>query len=270
MGTGRGLLGWRALGPSRSKVVFLWLAPETRTGVILARLVDEMMSPGPASGCVAFPDRILEIDEALQSRTFRVRGFRHIERIRLRMALESLPVRPSPSGITAREVRPDDRDPLIHLFQRAYGNDIDALFGAHLDPQRDASDYIDQQIIHQALWNQEASFLASSGGVVVGAVLTLRTEPVPLVADLMVDPNFRRQGIGTTLLLDCLRALRAQGDSMAELTVTLDNPNDALGHYQRLGFRLVEDRNLKPAGLWVHRGFLREQGLRVSPEREPL
>jgi mycothiol synthase len=55
--------------------------------------------------------------------------------------------------------------------------------------------------------------------------------------DIAVRRPWRRKGLASALLADSLRALRDRGLREASLGVDAENPNGALGLYERLGFR---------------------------------
>lgn len=82
-------------------------------------------------------------------------------------------------------------------------------------------------------------------GKLVGAVLCVLDPPWdgiprgPFVSELIVDPDYRRQGIATALITEL--AVRAESWGYDSLTLNLDmrKSPDALGLYQDLGFTEV-------------------------------
>jgi ribosomal protein S18 acetylase RimI-like enzyme len=62
------------------------------------------------------------------------------------------------------------------------------------------------------------------------------SEPVAVVNDLYVSPDHRRRGVGTKLMTECMKRLKAEGMKGIRLTVLSGN-TAALGLYQKLGFR---------------------------------
>jgi len=56
-----------------------------------------------------------------------------------------------------------------------------------------------------------------------------------------VDPEWRRQGIGTRLLDDCLTSARRRGLSAAVLEVRPSN-TEAIALYRKFGFRVIAKR----------------------------
>jgi len=67
----------------------------------------------------------------------------------------------------------------------------------------------------------------------------------PLLISVMVDPSAQGRGIGRTLVLANLHALRARGETFAALNVTEGNDR-AVRLYEHLGFV----RSLGPEHAW--------------------
>lgn len=263
----QGLVVWQRLGPSRSRVLSFWLGPSARTEETVTRLLVELVGPDALPGCTILPDRTTGVPSEVLDRALRPRGFRHIPRVRLRAPLREYPTVPPPAGVTLRPADPEDLEELVDLFRRAYGRDADTLFGPNVDPERDSREYLTEEIFRKPSWDRKASFFAISSRRIVGSVLTQRNpDGFPLIADLMVDPRFRRLGIGSTLLSACAAALRDQGETSAELTVTLSNPNRAYEFYARRGFVLVPDELRRPGGIWARQEFLRERKIELLPD----
>lgn len=76
---------------------------------------------------------------------------------------------------------------------------------------------------------------------VVGYAVTGRSGPSAFFQRLGVDPDQRRRGIGSALVLDALRWAR-EGGATSMLVNTQDSNERALSLYQHLGFDLVEDQ----------------------------
>jgi ribosomal protein S18 acetylase RimI-like enzyme len=82
--------------------------------------------------------------------------------------------------------------------------------------------------------------VAPDGGVVGYAVFG-RSGRRGFVQRLAVDPDAQSHGLGTTLVVDGLRWLRARGADSALVNTQIDNAR-ALALYQRLGFCLLDER----------------------------
>jgi len=268
----QGLVVWQRIGPAGSRVVALWVTPRHRTEATLAALLTEVVRTGDLPPCVMVPDRSPGYPGGAIGEVLPALGFRHVDRVRLHVALAHYPPVPPLGRRTMRTVGPNDRDALVRLFRRSYGRDADTLFGAFLELERDAREYIDREILANPAWDRDASFVVEARRRPVGCVLVQREPSAPpLIADLTVEPRARRTGVGSTLLAAASNALLGQGATTAELTVTLSNPNGAYAFYRRRGFEPVRDPRRKPGGIWVARWFLRERKIRIlSEEATPL
>lgn len=85
-------------------------------------------------------------------------------------------------------------------------------------------------------FDPELLFLARTGdGVIAGLALCWTSS---FVKDIVVDPAYRRRGIGEALLLAAFAALQHRGHSRIGLKLRSDNPYGARRLYDRLGFVL--------------------------------
>jgi ribosomal protein S18 acetylase RimI-like enzyme len=125
---------------------------------------------------------------------------------------------------------------IADLDRRAFEGSLDAeLFAADPAETTRMVARIMEGGLGRPLEEASAGLLGRDGGL-VGAVLTVELSPqVGLVADLVVDPARRRQGLGRHLLRWTLRALRALGHQRARLWVTEGNQS-ARGLYAQMGF----------------------------------
>jgi ribosomal protein S18 acetylase RimI-like enzyme len=60
------------------------------------------------------------------------------------------------------------------------------------------------------------------------------------IKDLAVDPSFRRQGLGSALLLEAFRVFKDRRAPFVDLKVQADNPMGAVRLYRAHGFQEVE------------------------------
>jgi len=79
-------------------------------------------------------------------------------------------------------------------------------------------------------------FVATIGEMVVGFC---HCWSVPFVKDLVVDPQFRRRGLGSALLTLAMAAFAARGATSIDLKTDIENET-AQSLYRRLGFVIVE------------------------------
>jgi ribosomal protein S18 acetylase RimI-like enzyme len=87
-----------------------------------------------------------------------------------------------------------------------------------------------------------ASFqIVERDGWPVGRLYVDRWEKEIRIVDITLLPEFRGSGIGTKLLRDLQDEARLAGKS---LTIHVERFNRALGLYERLGFKQVEDKGV--------------------------
>ena len=87
----------------------------------------------------------------------------------------------------------------------------------------------------------DANFIAEHDRTMVGAVIVTEWQRRPLLAFVLVLPDYRDRGLGTALISRSAAELRALGYTEWTLAVTSGNPAMAL--YERLGFR--KDQTLR-------------------------
>jgi ribosomal protein S18 acetylase RimI-like enzyme len=85
----------------------------------------------------------------------------------------------------------------------------------------------------------DASFVAERGDGLAGGSLVAVWESHPLLLYLVVRPEAKRRGVGTSLLIETGNALLAAGYPELDLFVTEAN-EPAVALYRKLGFRVVE------------------------------
>ena len=100
----------------------------------------------------------------------------------------------------------------------------------------------DAQSAYYAANYPEASFqIIERDGWPIGRLYVARWEKEIRIVDITLLPEFRGAGIGTKLLRDLQNEARSAGKS---LTIHVERFNRALGLYQRLGFRELEDKGV--------------------------
>jgi len=90
-----------------------------------------------------------------------------------------------------------------------------------------------------------SSWVAVDEGAVVGFCISSTSEErIRLLGRedgyiniLAVRPTHRRQGLGTALLLSCLRDLKATGMESVTILTDTDNPTEAMHLYEQVGFQ---------------------------------
>ncbi len=82
------------------------------------------------------------------------------------------------------------------------------------------------------IWQPDGAYVAEIDGLAVGTVTTCRLGPVAWIAMMLVDPGYRRRGVGRSLMVRALADLDAQGVR----TVRLDATPSGRPLYESLGF----------------------------------
>lgn len=91
----------------------------------------------------------------------------------------------------------------------------------------------------------EASLVATIGGQMIGAILTVRRAPwpdvpdCPFVIELFISREHRRQGIARSLLVAAMDGSVHSGESRLALRVE-ENNADAIRLYESMGFQLEQ------------------------------
>lgn len=127
-------------------------------------------------------------------------------------------------SINIRSLKQDDMD-------RIY--EIEAASIKHLTPLSLLSSY------YRITAND--FLVAEIGGHVIGYVVTIRDAQCYFeghVLSIAVDPNYRRQGVGTALILKSMDMLRNNGSRKLYLEVKESN-SAAREFYRKLGFREI-------------------------------
>ncbi len=79
-------------------------------------------------------------------------------------------------------------------------------------------------------------FVAADDGQIVGFC---HCWTVPFIKDVVIDPTYRRRGLGAALLTSAMAASRQRGGTSIDLKTDVDN-FAAQSLYRRLGFEIVE------------------------------
>lgn len=131
-----------------------------------------------------------------------------------------------PPGIVLDRFREADAPACHALLLRAYaegGGDIVSSFEEWWRTTGNDSEF-----------DPELLLLARTrDGAIAGLALCWTTG---FVKDIVVDPSYRRQGIGEALLLEAFAVLQRRSHSRIGLKLRSDNPYGARRLYERLGF----------------------------------
>jgi GNAT superfamily N-acetyltransferase len=163
--------------------------------------------------------------------------------LHFRKELLDPPVERAGAGVSIRSiVVPDDVAGWLKLRGRA----TDGLIPQVREWSRE--DFA-AQMLAKPWWRNDRTWLATQpqlGGSVIGAVtLGLRTgadATVPIVHWLLVDPAWRRRGVGRTLMARLESAVWEAGYRQVELE-THANWTDAVAFYQSMGYAPARERS---------------------------
>lgn len=152
--------------------------------------------------------------------------------------------RPMPDGLTIRPAQPGDRDALgrlgAMLVEEHYR--FDSL--RFIEPGPGLAERYGDFLASRHGQPDSLVLVAERDGRIAGYVfgakegfdyMSLRG-PAGVIYDLLVDPGFRRQGVGAALMAAMLDALKAMGAPRA-LLFTAEKNQTAQAMFERTGFR---------------------------------
>ena len=145
-------------------------------------------------------------------------------------------------GVTLRPVTPEDRELLFRVYA---GTREDELAPVPWPPEAKEA-FLRQQFDAQDSWWRTHYPGATFEVIVVDGCeagrLYLWEGPKEIrVVDVALLPEARRGGVGSKLLRDVQERAAAAGKAV---TIHVEKVNPARALYERLGFRLVEDKGL--------------------------
>ncbi len=163
-------------------------------------------------------------------------------------------------GLRIRDARSSDRGAIEAVTLAAY-EQYAALMPALWDPYRQnivatlAAAQPDAQIVAEEEGRLVGSVLLYPAGTVIarpgGGSITLASPEVRLLA---VAPAVRGQGVGVTLMHECIRRARLSGASSLTLHTT-EIMEAAMRLYERLGFRRAPELDFQPAPSITIKGY---------------
>lgn len=150
--------------------------------------------------------------------------------------------RVSDGAIALRPIRPDDHPFLLEVYASTREQE---LAGVPWTPDQKAS-FLHMQFEAQHQYYQEHYADASFDVILVdaeaaGRLYVARWPRDVRVVDIALLPSFRGRGIGTRVLLGLQEEA---ADSNRSLSIHVERMNPALSLYERLGFRIAEDKGV--------------------------
>ncbi len=144
--------------------------------------------------------------------------------------------------LSLRPITADDEELLFRVYASTRAEELAAVPWS--DEQKAA--FLRMQFVAQHRYNQE-NYTASCFDVVLvdgqpaGRLYVARWTEEMRIVDIALLPEFRRRGVGTALLA----RLREEAEAKRlPLRIHVERMNPALGLYERLGFRVIEDRGV--------------------------
>jgi ribosomal protein S18 acetylase RimI-like enzyme len=242
-----GIVLWEPAGPLGGAIRMSYLAP----GHVSVDRYRQLFAAAERSvGTVAFTAPMPGLAPEEEARTLRSLGFAPFSRSEMRFP----PATPLPStgvsdGVTLRPVRSQDESELSRVHAAAFRDQFDRyLFLEDLDPTRDATALV--HALFRGRWGEVifgASMVAEVAARPVGETIVIRAGDRALIADIAVDPAHAGRGIGRSLIVATVRALRERGEATIALAVTEEN-HRAVRLYERVGFV----RALGPTREWYN------------------
>lgn len=147
------------------------------------------------------------------------------------------------STYSLRPIAPGDHELLFRVYASTRAEELAAVDWSA--EQREA--FLRQQFAAQHAWYQQsyagAAFdvVLAGDGRPAGRLYVARWPREIRLIDVALLPEFRRHGLGSALLGDLLGEARRTGKPV---TIHVERMNPALRLYERLGFRLKEDKGV--------------------------
>jgi len=146
------------------------------------------------------------------------------------------------TGIALRPITPEDILFLAGVYASTRAEELAVTGWSDEDKAVFCRRQFDAQSAHYRENYPGASLeLIERDGEPIGRLYVARWKKEIRIVDISLLPEFRGSGIGTKLLRELQEEARAAGKS---LTIHVERFNRALGMYQRLGFREIEDKGV--------------------------
>lgn len=151
-------------------------------------------------------------------------------------------VRGTETGVALRPAGPGDRELLFRVYAATREEELAPVPW----PAEAKEAFLRQQFDAQDAWWRTHYAGATFEVIVVdgrdaGRLYLWEGEEEVRVVDVALLPEARRGGVGTRLLRGVQERARAAGKAV---TIHVERMNPALALYERLGFRLVEDKGV--------------------------
>ncbi|MGD2097216.1 MAG: GNAT family N-acetyltransferase [Desulfobacterales bacterium] len=212
--------------------------PVHRRKGIATKLLTEVLQSIRASGIQSAQVSVLESNTGAKSLLNQM-GFayiRYFAEMRLAINTIGLPAI-GDHAVTSRRLKPGEANLLTRLQNRCFTG----CWGFNPNTEEEIAyrlsmqSHSPQDVI---LTYQKDRPIGYCWTIIKNAENANRNEKIGLIHMLGVDPDYRQQDIGKTILLNGLKALKARSVDMVELTVDSEN-TAACALYESMGFKFV-------------------------------
>ncbi|MCI4369105.1 MAG: GNAT family N-acetyltransferase [Thermoplasmata archaeon] len=228
-----------------------YLSRGYRSTSSLGAFIDRLDAPGGFPPLVSVTDPWPGVTAAEGDLAFGPRGYQFVQRLSMRFPAEAGLPTPGATGVTVRPLTIEDEPKVVRLLWAAYDdNPVErALFVRHRDRGQDMA-WGARLLLHGELgpWLSDASFTIPADSLLAAATIVNRFHGV-LITEVVTHPEHRRRGYAERLLVETIKAVRANGWEPPRLVVTRQNER-AFRLYERLGFRTIPGDT---GGVWLHR-----------------
>lgn len=146
------------------------------------------------------------------------------------------------ADVTLRPVVPGDRAFLVGVYAATRAEELDQVDWPAGAREAFVSMQFDAQDQHYRTASPEGSFdVVEVAGQPAGRLYVDRRPTDVRIIDIALLPAFRGAGIGTALLRGAMEEAAASGRTVS---IHVEATNRAAELYERLGFRLLEDRGV--------------------------
>ena len=148
------------------------------------------------------------------------------------MTLESIKLRPA---------REEDEEFLRLVYAESRREELDQVVWPEGAREQFLRFQFDAQAAHYANYTDAEFLIVEVAGIAAGRLYLQRTASAIHVMEIALLPDYRGRGIGTALL----RPILDEGQASArKVTMHVEKFNPALRLYERLGFRIADDKGV--------------------------
>ncbi len=225
------------LGDKSVYISLYYLDRKENASADLSRLFAELSNRYPDKR-ILVTELSAGTDPDLQARTFLKLGFEEIKRLRMeRNHRLAPPDTKRPEGFEFKKFNRAFGQELVRLERRAYrGMTDEMILNVFLDIGN-ASPSLRIVTSGKKTFESRLSYFAFKDDRLAGAIICTRHGSELGIANIAVDPDYKKMGLGKILMYKSILGMRAHGYSNSALQVTADN-HPAINLYKKFGFKL--------------------------------